>query len=120
MLCFPPSSGRGGGRGRAPPSGTYSVTKGCTFRLPLSTIIAVGSYHAAALSERARTLIEPGGFACAALSIAAAVYLWLRSVVLDSQKAQRNQLIWLIASTVVFLTAGAEWALLSFRPTCRC
>jgi len=30
----------------------------------------VGSYHAAALSERARTLIEPGGFACAALSIA--------------------------------------------------
>ena len=63
--------------------------------------IAVGSYHAAALSERARTLIEPGGFACAALSIAAAVYLWFRSVVLASQKAQRNQLIWLIASTVL-------------------
>src|SRR5213592_1812340 len=61
------------------------------FVLPLSTIVAVGSYHAAALPERARTLIEPGGFACAALSIAAAVYLWFRSVVLASQKAKRKK-----------------------------
>src|SRR5207245_7793594 len=84
------------------------------FVLSLSTIVAVGLYHAAALSERARTLIEPSGFACAALSIAAAVYLWFRSVVLASQKAQRNQLIWLIASTVVFLSAVSVWALLLF------